>query len=279
MSANSKPAPPITLHKWLVRAAGELAAANIPTSRLDAEILLAHVLETGRSWLHAHGDEVLDHKVEKRATKLLNQRIQRIPIAYLTGHKEFYGRDFIVTPDVLIPRPETETLIELAKELHLGGQLLDVGTGSGCIGLTLALENGCAPTLSDVSPAALAVTRQNAETLKINATLIESNLLNHWLTREVPPFDIITANLPYVDRAWERSKETDHEPVLALFADDHGLALIFQLITQTPRVLRSGGFLLLEADPEQHPAIIDYAQQNGLVPETVRDYIIALRKV
>jgi len=279
MSVNSKPAQPITVHNWLTQATATLTAADIPTSRLDAEVLLAFSLGTTRSWLHAHGDNILDHKVEKRATKLLNQRMERTPIAYLTGHKEFYGRNFTVTPDVLIPRPETETMIELAKELKLTGHLLDLGTGSGCIGVTLALETGCALTLSDISPAALAIARKNAEALSVNALFVESNLLEYWLTHATPAlFDVITANLPYVNRDWERSPETKYEPELALFADNDGMALILTLITHASRVLRPNGFLLLEADPEQHDAIINHATQNGLQLETVRDYIIALRK-
>ena len=159
MNANSK-RPAQTNNSWLRAAEALLAAVGVPSARLDAELLLASVLGVERVWLIAHSDEALKPATLRKANELLAQRADRMPIAYLRGTKEFYGRDFVVTPVVLIPRPETEALVDLAKKHHLSGRMLDVGTGSGCLGLTLALETGASLTLSDISEPALAVARQ-----------------------------------------------------------------------------------------------------------------------
>lgn len=280
MNANSKPKAPLTIRKWLDATCEEFQVAGIPTPRLDAELLLSFVLSVNRTWLHAHSDETLPTTAARRATQMSARRAKRIPLSYLTGTREFYGRQFIVNSDVLIPRPESETLIDLAKEYHLKGRVLDVGCGSGALGLTLALELPISLTVSDISHKALAVARKNARTLAVTPVrYVHSDLLAHWLSHARPtPFDAIVANLPYVDEQWERSPETDHEPALALFADDHGLKLIYTLLEQIPLMLRPDGYAMLEADPEQHEHIIAHATQNGLELETVRDYIVMLRK-
>lgn len=177
--------------------------------------------------------------------------------------KEFYGRTFTVNKDVLIPRPETEALVEVAKAHGLTGSILDVGTGSGALGLTLQLElRDVAVTLADISPEALTVAMKNAKQLRLKSvSFVESDLLEYWMNeQESRRFDAIVANLPYVDTDWERSPETRHEPALALFAERGGLDIIFRLIEQAPAHLTTGGHLLLEADPEQHGAISDYAK-------------------
>ena len=280
MNENSKPKAPLTIRKWLEAAHDELDAAGIQSSRLDAELLLAYALDVDRTWLHAHSDDTLPPAIARRATKLSARRARRIPLSYLTGTREFYGRSFIVNSDVLIPRPESETLIDLSKSYKLTGRLLDVGCGSGALGLTLARELPISLTLSDISHTALAVARRNARALGVTPVrYVHSDLLAHWLSHAKPkPFDAIVANLPYVDESWERSPETDHEPALALFAGHHGLDLIYTLLEQIPRVLKPGGYVLLEADPEQHARIVARATQNSLRLETVREYIVVLTK-
>jgi release factor glutamine methyltransferase len=243
-------------NSWLEHAQKRLAEAGISSARLDVELLLAHAVNKDRTWLAAHHDDELSLIELDMADDFLARREAREPIAYITGYKEFYGRNFTVTPDVLIPRPETESLIELAKNNRLSGTILDVGTGSGCLGLTLALELGSDAVLSDISDPALNVARRNAETLGVKSALFtRSNLLDS-IARQ---FDVIVANLPYVDTEWDRSPETNHEPKLALFAADGGLALIKTLISQAPHTLTPNGYLLLEADPEQHASITEYA--------------------
>ena len=271
----------MTISQWLSNAAQQLSLANIPSPKLDAELLLCHMLGVDRTWLIAHGDDSLAMSALSRrgATRrsgiaaygeqLLLMRLKRIPIAYITGHKEFYGRDFILSPDTLVPRPETESLIELAKKHGCSGMLLDVGTGSGCLGLTLALELPDSQlTVSDISSDALEIAKKNAKALGVKPVqFIVSDLLSHWLSHDDPkPFNLIAANLPYVDRSWtDTSPEIKHEPDIALYAGDGGLALIKRLIDEAPRLLVSGGHLLLEADPNQHDDIIHYASVFNVI--------------
>lgn len=270
---------------WLRTATAELQAAGIPSARLDAELLLAHTLRKPRTWLHGHADDTLDSREREIARARLDLRLDRVPVAYIIGHKEFYGHTFKVTTATLIPRPESEALIELLKEALPKNErliaerplrLVDVGTGSGNLGITAKLEHPeLDVTLVDVSRHALIVADDNADSLHADVELLQSDLLTSY------PFvaDIIVANLPYVDPEWERSPETDHEPASALFAQNNGLALIFDLIEQTKEKLALNGKLILEADPEQHPAIIKEAAKHGLVLHEQRDYGLLLDKI
>ncbi|MEO5499570.1 MAG: peptide chain release factor N(5)-glutamine methyltransferase [Candidatus Saccharimonadales bacterium] len=282
----------MTIDNWLTKATAELTRANVPSARLDAELMLCHMLGVDRAWLIAHGDDSLAMSAlsqkggERRGglkeygELLLQRRMNRQPMAYLFGRKEFYGREFIVDKNVLVPRPETESMIELAKKYDFTGTLLDVGTGSGAIGLTLGFElKNIDLTLSDYSLEALEVAKKNAKKLKVKPVeFVESDLLEHWMTSEIPEqFDAIVANLPYVDKSWERSPETKHEPALALFANDGGLELIKQLVGQAPQHISPKGYLLLEAEPTQHDAIIEHAKSDFTLLEA-KDYAILLQK-
>lgn len=266
---------------WLRDAAEELAMTGITTALLDAEVILAHTLRKSRTYLHAHGNERLDDRRLEIANARLELRKDRVPVAYIIGHKEFYGRQFSVTPSVLIPRPESETLIDQLK-LYCQDKtaphsltLTDVGTGSGCLGITAKLElPQVQVTLLDTSRHALKVAEQNAKNLDAEVTLLQSDLL----TKLAVPSDILVANLPYVDKTWERSPETNHEPAEALFAEDGGLTLIKRLISQTETMLKPGGLLLLEADPEQHVAITAYAKNHGLSAAVANGYCVGFVK-
>ena len=275
----------LTVNDWLADATRQLVFNNVPSARLDAELLLAHTLRQPRTWLHGHGDDILEARMIEIANARLDLRIDRVPVAYIVGHKEFYGRRFKVTTATLIPRPESEALIEvlngtLPKNESLLSErplrLVDVGTGSGILGITAKLEHPeLDVTLADISRHALKVATTNATTLHAEVTALQSNLLADY------PFvaDIIIANLPYVNPEWERSPETDHEPPLALFAEKNGLSLIFELLIQTKSKLVNGGKLILEADPEQHPDIIKEAIKNGLVITETNDYALLLEKL
>lgn len=248
---------------WLSTAIRQLLDAGIPSARLDAELILSHTLRKGRTWLHAHGDDALDLRHRDIANARLDLRLDRVPIAYIVGHKDFYGRRFDVTTSTLIPRPESEAMIELLGKLpiHEGMRIVDVGTGSGCLGITAKLEHPETDvTLLDIDSHALTVAKKNAEHLHAEVTCLKSNLLTDY------PYisDIILANLPYVDPDWERSPETAHEPSTALFADENGLSLIKELIDQTAGKLTSRGYLLLESDRRQHHLINTYTEQHNL---------------
>ncbi len=270
MNVSLKPKTPI-VKSWLQDTTRQLKTHHIASARLDAEIVLAHVLCVDRLWLVSHDDTLLSSSQLQQADSLIERRIKREPIAYIVGKKEFYGRDFIVTPDVLIPRPETEAIIELAKQLQLpnNSYVIDVGTGSGIIGLTLKAEITSIRdvVLVDISRKALDIAKQNNGNLFhfTGVQYYQSDLLSFWLSspdQGAPYADLILANLPYVDTTWEISPELAYEPQDALYAEDGGLALIKRLITQSKTVIKDGGYLLLEADPAQHEAILEYSQPD-----------------
>ena len=266
------------ISEWLKIATKSLKTANIPSARLDAELILANTLRKNRTYLHAHLDEEIDPRRFDIANARLDLRLDHVPIAYILGYKEFYGRRFTVSPSVLIPRPESEDLISLFLELTASEivekVLIDVGTGSGCLGITAKLErSNLSVILSDISKPALNIAEKNANALNADVHIQQQSLLNGQLR----PVDYIFANLPYVDKSWDVSPELKYEPGIALFAEDEGLKLILQLISQAPRCLTPEGLLFIEADPQQHNRIINEAVKNGFVKERVLNYILVLR--
>lgn len=228
-------------------------------SRLDAELILANSLGKDRVFLHAHPEFELDEDVEKRADADCLRRKKHEPLAYILGYKDFYGRKFMVTPDVLIPRPETEAIINLAKELK-SQKILDVGTGSGCIAITLKLELPDSDVVAlDISSKALKIAEQNAAKLGAKIAFRESDLLE----KVQEEYNLIVANLPYVDKKWDwLSPELTFEPEQALFAEDSGLYDIKRLISQVEQRLTNDGAVILESDLSQHEAIREYVEQN-----------------
>lgn len=272
-----------SIDQWLQNATEQLKKADIDSARLDAEIILCHTLRHPKTYLHAHGDELIEPRMLEIANARLDLRFNRVPVAYIIGHWEFYGRRFKVTTATLIPRPETETMIELLKaivpaNLPLLPQTLhvvDVGTGSGCLGITAKLElPELNITLLDISTHALKVAETNAKVFDVDVQCIKSDLLTSY------PFqpDIILANLPYVDESWEVSPETTNEPREALFAAKNGLALIDKLIEQSSSRLPEKGFLLLEADKRQHAAIAKTAKSNDFTVVNIQGLIVCLQK-
>ncbi len=265
------------IKKWLEHASKLLAAAGVLSARLDSELLLAFHLKKPREYLLAHPETVLRKGPSfAQLGKLLERRLKREPIAYITGKKEFYGRKFTVTPDVLIPRPESEAIIEIVKELSLEKDdvLIDIGTGSGALALSIKCELPYLTVIaSDISHAALHIAQTNARLLQADVTFMASDLLSSLsLTTRV-----IVANLPYVDKTWNVSPETAYEPQGALFAENNGLKLIKKLITQTSTSLHHQGFLVLEADNRQHAAIIAFAEHNSLEFVTKKDLILVFQ--
>lgn len=271
----------MTISDWLKTATKSLKVANIPSPRLDAELILANTLRKNRTYLHAHLDEEIDPRRLDIANARLDLRLGRVPIAYILGYKEFYGRRFAVSPSaVLIPRPESEDMISLFLELTAGEitkkTLIDVGTGSGCLGITAKLErDNLSVILSDISRPALKIAEKNADILNADVTTQQQSLLNG----QLEPVDYIFANLPYVDRDWDVSPELQYEPEIALFAENEGLRVILELISQTPRCLTAGGLLFIEADPQQHDRILNEARKSGLQKEKSLNYILVLRLI
>lgn len=228
---------------------------------LDTQLIILHEVAPNkdRSFLVTHDELTVSTEQLENIEYALAQRRAGVPLAYILGKKEFYGRDFVVDKDVLVPRPETESLIDLVKELQ-PNMIVEVGTGSGCIAITLALELPRAKVVAaDISPAALNIAAKNAKKLGAKVELIESNLLSNVQTTA----DVVVANLPYVDKDWDwlEPGTLKYEPALALYAEDGGLALIKRLIDQVSE-LKMAKFLVLEADPSQHTEIIKYAEQK-----------------
>jgi release factor glutamine methyltransferase len=270
----------MTISTWLKLATKQLKDTGITSARLDAELLLAETLRKPRTYLHAHLNEDIDPRRVDIANARLDLRLERVPLAYILGYKEFFGRKFRVTPAVLVPRPETEDLMTIFLQLTEADiapkTVIDIGTGSGILGITAALERPQFRTiLSDVSTDALKIAEHNAAEHNVRVATVRQSLL----TGHLEPLDYILANLPYVDPEWQTSPELRHEPARALYADDGGLALILKLIPQAARHLQPNGVLFLEADPEQHPRIIELAMQHGFQHETTLGYALALRFV
>lgn len=267
-----------TISFWLKNAAKSLKDAGIPSARLDAELILANTLRKNRTYLHAHLDEEIDPRRVDIANARLDLRLDRVPMAYILGYKEFYGRKFAVSPAVLVPRPESEDMISLFLDATAGEieqkVLIDVGTGSGCLGITAALERtNISVILSDISKDALRIAEKNADDHRARVKIQQQSLLNG----QLEPVDYIFANLPYVDKDWEVSPELQYEPKIALFTEDGGLKLILELIRQAPRCLAPNGQLFIEADPTQHERIIQAAAKQNFKLAAIQHYIIVLR--
>lgn len=272
----------MNISTWLKHAAEHLKNAGITSAQLDAELLLANTLRKNRTYLHAHLDEEVDPRRVDIAEARLSLRLDRVPLAYILGKKEFYGREFDVSPSVLVPRPESEEMInmllKLAPQDNQPRTLIDVGTGSGCLGITAALElpDNWHIVLSDISPKALSVAEKNAKKLGAKVFTQKQSLL----LGQFEKLDCILANLPYVDKDWKNtSPELRHEPSEALYAGEGGLKLIRELIQQAPKHLADQGLLLIEADEEQHQTIIAFGRQNGFLHLETSGLIVVLRFV
>jgi release factor glutamine methyltransferase len=284
----------------LKRGIAELRDANVPSYTLAAELLLLHVLGRDRAWLYTHPEEIVSSLDAHRFISLVARRAEGEPTQHLTGKQEFWGLEFEVTPDVLIPRPETEHVIEVAldrlavREIRAGRkqiltgdhlQIVDVGTGSGCIAIALAKElPGAQIVATDISVAALAVARRNAKRHAVADRIQfgESNLLDgltvgaryiaplqpnlatdaqHELpvtNHESRSFDLIVSNPPYIGRSEKEALQRevrDYEPELALYGGEEGYELYAELIAQAARHLKPGGLLVLELGHNSLPAV------------------------
>jgi release factor glutamine methyltransferase len=243
----------VTIREALRSAAERLEQHYVSNSRLTAELLLAHVLNVERIYLYSHDDQSLTDQELQALEDRLYDRISGVPLQYIVGRQEFYGRYFHVNPSVLIPRPETEFIIESVLELQgTMGQtprplsVVDVGTGSGCLAVTLALELSDARIFAtDISFDALQVARENARNLKAPVQFACMDVLDA-MSGE---FDFIVSNPPYVrrDEITHLQREVrEHEPHVALFSPDDELAIYRRLVAAGEQMLKSGGYILME---------------------------------
>jgi release factor glutamine methyltransferase len=248
----------------LAKTRATLATAGIPLPWLDAEILLAHVLQSSRERLHSHPDRQLTVAQRARLRRLTSRRAARVPVPYLVGEREFYGHMFRVTPAVLIPRPSSELLVELAiewlKTHPQARRVIDLGTGSGAVAISVAKAvPDVRVEARDVSARALRVADENIASYRLRRriTTLKGDLL-----RGAAPADLIMANLPYIPEALRRirPKELEYEPALALDGGKDGLNLIRTALAQAPAVVKPGGLVLFECDPAQIRRIVRLAQ-------------------
>jgi release factor glutamine methyltransferase len=242
----------VRLKQELDSAVARLAAANVPSARMNAELLLRFTLDCDRAYLYAHPERELTADEQSRYDAVLKERARGVPAQYITGHQEFWGMDLIVSPAVLIPRPETEHVVEAVLEII--GQdrttpvrIVDVGTGSGCIALALAKELPAAEIeATDISAAALEVARANAvrHGLESRVHFHEADLL-----AQLKNLDFVVSNPPYVGESEEDEVQLEvrkFEPGAAVFAGATGLEVIGRLIPQAREKLKTGGWLVIE---------------------------------
>lgn len=239
-----------------------LKKQNVEQPRLNMELLLAHILKIPRLELYLQFERMLGEADREPLRELLRERGRGVPLQHLLGTTEFFGRTFHSDARGLIPRPETEQLVERALTHHEASRLLDVGTGSGIIAITLALEKSTAVIDAiDVSSEALALAQENAALHGITAIQWHQGNL---LQEQTQSWDLIVANLPYIEteEITTLSREVQYDPIMALDGGKNGLALIQQLVEQAPKHLLAGGHLLLEIGKDQEKEVIKLLEIN-----------------
>lgn len=252
----------MSIEQFLANATQTLQQANIDSARLDVLLLLEDILGMDRASILAHGDSKLSRSQGVELNKKVIQRASHLPLAYIRNTCLFYGRAFYVDQNVLVPRPETETIVELASRLPLPAHphIADIGTGSGCIGISLALELPHARIeLYDIDTKALRVAAKNATLLHALITVGKGDLC---LALQ-GTYDLLVANLPYVPSSLPTNKATTFEPATALFAGKDGLATYRQFWAQIAAMHQLPRYVITEALPAQHKQLALLAQRAG----------------
>lgn len=256
-----------------------IAEAGSTTPELDALILLEHACGKPRTWLHAHANESIDSKPQKECLQkyeeLVAQRVEGAPVAHLIGRKEFYGLSLSVSPDVMTPRPESETLVDYVLEnAPKEARVIDMGTGCGALAISLKTSRpDLDVTASDVSAEALAIARDNASDNDTSLRFQESDLFS----RITETFDVIIANLPYLKPDAELTRDAEQEPELALDGGDKdGLGVYRRFLRDAPGYLNSDSIIVLESDPWQHPDLIRFGHAYGFRARDEGRFLLAL---
>ena len=262
------------ISNWLKYTVAKLTDKQLPTPQLDAEVMLAHVLQKDRSWLHANPDHELPMSDLRILDGMVERRCEHEPVAYIVGFQEFYGRKFTVSPDTLTPRPETETLVELALKLIEENKVkyvADIGTGSGCIAITIDLETNSEikTTGYEISKPALKIAKENAKNLSSITRFIECDITNQD-SYDLENHQLVVANLPYVPTDFNINLAASHEPEFAIFGGKDGLDYYRHLFK---KLGSNNRWLITESLPPQHQSLEDLASNNSYTLVESEDFI------
>lgn len=267
-------------HNWLQIAQAQLQQAGIDTARLDCLVLLEYATGQDRAHLLAHPEQTLTSEQESWLTSAIAKRTQHTPIAYITGKAEFYGRTFLVNEHTLVPRPETETLIEAALQAAANLptsqpiRFIDIGTGSGAIATTLKLELPQAEVIAtDIDQKCLAIAQHTAKHLQAHITWKQGNLLEPIFSLSANVATILCCNLPYVPDDYEINRAAQAEPRLALFAGPDGLGAYRSLFLQLSQCVWQPAYIITESLPQQHTALAEIADAHGFGLAATQDLI------
>ncbi len=258
---------------WLSGAQHTLSEAGISTAHLDCLVLLEDCLGKDRALILAHPELELTKAQEKLLDKQIQQRAEHLPLAYIRGKSEFYGRDFIIDQHVLEPRPESETIIDLLKAMKLPEQcvIADIGTGSGMLAVTTKLELPEVTVYAvDIDADCLVVARKNAKKHGVDIAFYKGDLLQPLKSKKI---DILICNLPYVPDDFHINTAAMHEPKIAIFGGADGLGYYRTLFTQTNSLSTKPSYILTESLPPQHRALIELARAHGYKQQAEDDFI------
>lgn len=259
--------------EWLRIATQFLQSKGILTARLDALILLEDILAINRAMLLAEPSTDMSDVQVAVLQKLLSRRAHHEPMAYIRGRAEFFGRSFKISPDVLVPRPESETMIELLKELPdlpSRPKIADIGAGSGALGISAALElPNASVDLLEIDDAVITNAQTNVDLFTLKLTVIKSDLLK----QAHKPYDVLLCNLPYVPDDYAINKAAEYEPPLALFAGPDGLDLYRRLFSQIKEIPIKPLYILCESFLSQHTSLVAIAQESNYSLTKTVDFI------
>lgn len=279
MSANSL----TTASKWLASAQRQLKQASVTTARLDCLVLLEDEIGKDRSWLLSHPEYELQRQQDEKLNTQIARRATHVPLAYIRGKAEFYGREFAVNAHTLVPRPETETMIELLKQLTINDKRLtinDIGTGSGAIAITAKLEIPDATVIAtDIDENCLQTARVNAERLGADVTFLQGNLLEPVYKRKTKNEKLVLlCNLPYVPDNFQINTAATHEPSHAIFGGVDGLDLYRNMFAQITDSTWKPSYIFTESLPSQHAVLAAFADANGYKLSGKDDFIQQFEK-
>lgn len=279
----------MNIEKWLVSSKLKLDKENISTSRLDSLVLLEDILKKDRAWILAHQDEQLSNKHLEILNQQITNRTSHMPLAYIRGITEFYGNNFLVNRHTLVPRPESETIIEtlikLSNQIGLDNnqkkvQIIDIGTGSGALAISVKLiYPSCSVFATDISKNALQVANKNQKLHQVNIKMIQGDLIDPIVQLfKKNTTTVILANLPYVPNDHTINKAAMFEPRTAIFGGSDGLDFYRRLFSRINLLTNIPGFLIVESLPTQHAKLSKIAKNSGYQQIIDDDFIQVFKK-